>query len=94
MAKLSRLGDTNDAGGAIQRGASTVYAEGAKVGLHVSGISPHAPWHRKAHPPHRAAVTTGGSSTVYAEGSPVLRVGSGCSCGHTISQGCGTVEVP
>lgn len=93
MSKLSRLGDTNQTGGAIMRGASTVMANGIKVGLHVSQITPHAPW-GTPHPPHNAAVTTSGSPTVFAEGVPVLRVGSGNSCGHSIVQGSPNIEVP
>ena len=88
MAKLSRLGDTNAAGGKIMRGAKTVFANGIPVGLHVSPISPHGPG------PHAAAVTTTASPTVYAEGMPVLRVGSGNSCGHVIIKGSLNVEVP
>ena len=94
MAKLSRVGDTNQEGGAIMRGASTVFANGIQVGLHVSQITPHAPWARKPHPPHKAATTTDGSPTVFCEGVPVLRVGSGNSCGHSIVQGSPDVNVP
>lgn len=93
MPKLSRVGDTNQVGGAIIRGAVTVFANGIKVGLHVSLITPHAPW-GKPHPPHHAAVTTAGSPTVFAEGYPVLRIGSGNSCGHSIVQGSPDVYVP
>jgi uncharacterized Zn-binding protein involved in type VI secretion len=93
MAKLSRKGDKNQAGGAIMRGASTVIANGIPVGLHVSQISSHAPW-GNPHPPHRAASTTAGSPTVFAEGVPVLRIGSGNSCGHSIVQGSPDVHVP
>lgn len=93
MAKLSRMGDTNEPGGQIMRGAETVFANGIKVGLHVSQISPHAPW-GKPHPPHDAARTTDGSPTVFAEGSPVLRVGSGNTCGHRIVQGSPDVFCP
>lgn len=94
MSKLSRKGDTNNAGGKIVRGASTVFANGIPVGLHVSKITPHSPWSRRRHKPHKAASTTEGSPTVFAEGSPVLRVGSGNSCGHSISEGSPDVEVP
>jgi uncharacterized Zn-binding protein involved in type VI secretion len=94
MAKLSRVGDKNQEGGAIVRGAGTVFANGIQVGLHVSTITPHAPWSRRGHPPHRAATTTEGSPTVFAEGSPVLRVGSGNSCGHSIVDGSSDVFVP
>ena len=93
MANLSRMGDTNEPGGQIMRGAETVFANGIKVGLHISQITPHAPW-GKPHPPHDAARTTDGSPTVFAEGSPVLRVGSGNSCGHRIVQGSPDVFCP
>jgi uncharacterized Zn-binding protein involved in type VI secretion len=93
MAKLSRVGDTNEAGGAILRGAATVFANGIKIGLHVSPISPHAPW-GKPHPPHEAASTTTASPTVFAESSQVLRVGSGNTCGHSIVQGSPDVFCP
>lgn len=93
MAALSRVGDTNQPGGAIMRGAGTVFANGIKVGLHVSQITPHAPFGRP-HPPHNAAKTTEGSPTVFAEGCPVLRVGSGNTCGHSIVQGSPDVFCP
>lgn len=94
MAALSRQGDTNQEGGRIMKGASTVFANGIPVGLHVSQISPHAPWGRRSHPPHRAATTTSASPSVFADGEPVLRVGSGNSCGHSISTGSPDIEVP
>jgi uncharacterized Zn-binding protein involved in type VI secretion len=53
MAQLSRLGDQNTTGGKIVRGASTTYANGIAVGLHVSDITPHAPF-GKPHPPHKS----------------------------------------
>lgn len=93
MSALSRVGDTNAVGGAIVRGAGTVFANGIAVGLHVSTITPHAPF-GKPHPPHKAATTTSASPTVFAEGSPVLRVGSGATCGHGIVQGSPNVECP
>jgi uncharacterized Zn-binding protein involved in type VI secretion len=94
MAKLSRVGDKNQEGGAIIRGAGTVFANGIQVGLHVSTITPHSPWGRRSHPPHKAATTTSASPTVYAEGSQVLKVGSGNSCGHSIVEGSPDVFVP
>jgi len=93
MAALSRKGDANQTGGQIIRGADTVYANGIKVGLHVSPITPHAPW-GKPHPPHDAPTTTEGSPTVFAEGCPVLRIGSGNTCGHSIVQGSENIYVP
>ena len=97
MAQLSRVDDTNEVGGAIKRGAETVFANGKKVGLHISGITPHKPWpepNYDPHPPHEAAMTTDGSPTVFAEGCPVLRVGSGNTCGHSIAQGSPDVFCP
>jgi uncharacterized Zn-binding protein involved in type VI secretion len=93
MAALSRLGDTNQVGGAIMRGAGSVFCNGIPVGLHVSQITPHAPF-GKPHRPHNAATTTAGSPSVICEGSPVLRVGSGNTCGHSIVQGSPDVNVP
>lgn len=80
---LSRVGDVNQAGGAITRGASTVVCNGIPVGLHVSPITPHSPFRS----PHTSAVTTTASPDVVCEGSPVLRVTSGNSCGHSIVVG-------
>ena len=82
-ASLSRLGDKNSGGGAILRGASTVLCNGKPVGLHVSPISPHQP----KTPKHKKSVSTSGSPSVVCEGSPVLRVGSSNSCGHSIVTG-------
>ena len=93
MPQLSRKGDQNNAGGAIMRGAGTVFANAIPVGLHVSQITPHSPFGRP-HPPHRAAKTTQGSPTVFAQGAPVLRVGSGNTCGHRIAQGSSNVYCP
>ena len=93
MPNLSRVGDKNQAGGAIMRGASTVIANGIKVGLHVSQITPHSPW-GTPHPPHDAATTTSASPTVFAEGVAVLRITSGNSCGHSIVEGSPDVFVP
>ena len=93
MAQLSRKGDENTTGGKIVKGAGTVFANGIAVGLHVSDITPHAPY-GSPHPPHAKAKTTEGSPTVFAEGVPVLRVGSGNTCGHKIDQGSPNVFVP
>jgi uncharacterized Zn-binding protein involved in type VI secretion len=93
MPQLSRQGDQNNAGGAIMRGSGTVFANGIPVGLHVSQITPHAPFGRP-HPPHNAAKTTQGSPTVFAEGESVLRVGSGNTCGHSIAQGSSDIFCP
>lgn len=93
MAKLSRKGDVNQESGQVVRGAGTVFANGIAVGLHPSPMSSHAPW-GSPHPPHDSPNTTEGSPTVFAEGDPVLRVGSGNTCGHSIVQGSEDVFVP
>jgi len=93
MAKLSRKGDVNSGGGAIMRGAKSVFCNEKPVGLHVSPMTPHLPF-GKPHPPHAAAVTVKGSPSVFCEGVPVLRVGSLNSCGHSIVQGSGNVFCP
>lgn len=84
---LSRKGDVNQAGGAIIRAASTVVCNGIPVGLHVSPITPHGKGR------HKRAVTTTASPNVVCEGSPVLRVTSGNSCGHSIVTGSGDTVV-
>jgi len=94
MPQLSRKGDANTTGGTIMHGAGTVFANGIPVGLHSSQITPHAPYGRRPHPPHKAASTTEGSPTVFCEGVPVLRVGSGNTCGHTIVEGSPDVYCP
>lgn len=93
MPQLSRKGDANQAGGQIIRGAGTVFANGIPVGLHVSPITSHAPW-GIPHPPHDSPNTTEGSPTVFAEGAPVLRIGSGNTCGHSIVEGSPDVFCP
>jgi uncharacterized Zn-binding protein involved in type VI secretion len=75
------------------RGADSVFVNNIPVGLHVSQITPHAPW-GKPHPPHKAASTTEGSPTVFAEGVPILRIGSSVTCGHPIVQGSDDVFCP
>jgi len=89
MAQLSRKGDQNQAGGKIVKGAGTVFANSIAVGLHVSDITSHPNGSS-----HKAAKTTEGSPTVFAENVAVLRVGSGNTCGHKITQGSPDVFVP
>ena len=83
--------DKNQMGGAIMHGAGTVFANGLPVGLHCSPITPHFPY---IIPTHLYAVTTNGSPTVFVEGQPVLRVGSGNTCGDTIIEGSPNIFVP
>ena len=87
MPALSRIGDRNSGGGAILQGAASVIVNGITIGTHVSAISGHG---KKI---HAGPVTTSGSPDVFAEGKPVLRITSGCSCGHPIAQGSPDVNV-
>lgn len=91
MPQLSRKGDKNTTGGKIIRGASTVFCNNIPVGLHSSDLTPHDP--KKNKKPHNSAKTTEGSPTVFADGDPVLRVGSGNTCGHKIVEGSDNVFV-
>ena len=90
MPQLSRVGDMNQCNGTIMRGASTVFANGIQVGLHASPISAHTNFKYA----HKVAQTTDGSPSVFAEGVPVLRVGSGNTCGHSIANGSPDVYCP
>ena len=93
MAALARHGDTNDEGGAIVSGASTVKVNGQLVAQVGNLIKPHAPWDPTAHPPHEAATITSGSTSVKADGAFVAFVGSSNSCGHAIKTGSDNVKV-
>lgn len=93
MPQLSRFGDSNEVGGTIMRGAGSVFANGIPIGINVSQITSHAPW-GAPHPLHEAAMTTDGSPSVFVEGVPVLRTGSGTSCGHPIIQGSPDIFCP
>jgi uncharacterized Zn-binding protein involved in type VI secretion len=88
MAQLSRKDDANAVGGKIVRGARTVFANGIPVGLNVSDITSHGKNN------HKSSKTNEGSPSVFAEGVAVLRVGSGTTCGHKITQGSPNVNVP
>jgi uncharacterized Zn-binding protein involved in type VI secretion len=89
VGQLSRVGDLNNKGGKLVRGAKTVMVEGIPCALHVSPILPHP-----AGPKHKAAVTITASPSVFCEGVPVIRTGSKDSCGDTTIQGSLTVNVP
>jgi uncharacterized Zn-binding protein involved in type VI secretion len=88
MAKISRKGDANQVGGQILRGSTDVFANNKPVGLHSSDISPH-----QGGAKHKKAKTTDGSNTVFVNNMPVLKVGSGNDCGHSIVQGSDDVYV-
>jgi uncharacterized Zn-binding protein involved in type VI secretion len=93
MFPICRIGDSNQMGGVIIDGASTVFSSFQPVGFIGSSLSEHGPWDRYSHPPHINAVVTDGSATVFAEFRPVARMGSMNSCGHSMTQGDPTVIV-
>ena len=93
MADMCRQGDSNTTGGKIIEGNSNVMVCGKPAATHPSTLTPHAPW-GKPHPPHDAAKTTEGSTKVFVNGKPVLRVGSGNTCGHKMVEGAPKVKVP
>jgi uncharacterized Zn-binding protein involved in type VI secretion len=92
MPKLSRQNDQNSVGGKILRGSQTVLVDNMPAGLHVSKITPHAPF-GPPHPPHESSSTTNGSASILIDNVPVLMVGSGTTCGHKITTGSATVEI-
>lgn len=87
MPAIARHGDTNEEGGTIVSGASTVVVNGQLVAQVGNNIDPHAPWDPTAHPPHENATITSGSTSVVADGVAVAFVGSSNSCGHAIDTG-------
>lgn len=90
MAGISRVGDTNQVGGQLLRGAETVFVNGKPVALHVSDITSHA--NHKG--PHKSSRTTSGSPSVFCEGAALVRVGSTTTCGHLIIVGSEDVNCP
>lgn len=93
MAGISRVGDATEAGGTLMTGAEGVFINGIPVALHVCQVTPHAPWGRP-HPPHHVSRTTDGSPSVFAEGKPVVRIGSGTTCGHKVIGGSSDTNCP
>jgi len=92
VAPVVRLGDINNAGGAIiGPGALTVLTNGIPTSLIGDRVSAHAPC--PFVPSHCGAVVVGGSGTVLAEGRPVVFVGAPDSCGHARATGSPTVLV-
>jgi uncharacterized Zn-binding protein involved in type VI secretion len=86
MPKISRVGDKNSAGGAVIRGAETVFANGKRVGLHHTPFTPH----RK----HKKSYSDSGSPTVFAEGFPVVRTSATTDGIHPLVEGSPDVYVP
>ena len=92
MPAVQRQGDTNGAGGAAVGGVASVRVNSQPVVVNGASVAAHAPWGRP-HPPHAAAVTTGGNGSVRAGGVPVVTTGCADSCGHARSGGSGDVRV-
>ena len=76
-----RIGDVNQAGGAVTQGAMTVIINGRPVCTHTSKVTPH-PCCGPDCPDCCSASTTTGSSTVIAGGRPVVYKGVPDTCGH------------
>ena len=89
MPAIARHDDTNEEGGTIVSGASTVVVNGQLVAQVGNLVEPHYP----GGIPHETATITDGSSTVVADGVAVAFVGSGNSCGHSIVAGSSDVIV-
>lgn len=96
MPKIARKDDQNTTGGKLLEGgcAQTVFADFKLVALHNCPISPHEPWNKSAHPPHKDAKVNEPSPTVYAEFKQVVRVTSKNTCGHSVKDNDSTVYVP
>jgi len=93
MPAVVRIGDSNEAGGRVTSGPSTVFVNGKQINTHISEVTPHGCCGKKGCSAHCSAKTTKGSSTVYAAGKPVVFVGVKDTCGHTRTQGSSTVFV-
>jgi len=89
MPKLARKNDLTGGNGKVVTVASTVFANSIAVGIHTSDITPHPGGGQ-----HNSSKTTSGSPSVFADGKPVLRVGSGSTCGHQIISGSPDIFVP
>jgi|TARA_R110000868_G_scaffold411076_1_gene701719 uncharacterized Zn-binding protein involved in type VI secretion len=93
MPSVQRKGDSNSAGGVAKSGVATVRVNGKPVVVNGTGVSAHAPWKRRAHPPHAAASTKGGSATVRAGGIPINTTGNADTCGHSRVGGSPNVRI-
>jgi uncharacterized Zn-binding protein involved in type VI secretion len=83
MPGVVRLGDINNAGGAVTAGVNSVLVNGLPVSVDNSPVSGHLPFIGK----HKGPNTSGGVSTVLANGIPINVQGNPDTCGHSRS-GC------
>ena len=87
MPAVVRVGDPNQVGGLVIKGAFSVLVNGRPICTHVSPVTPHPCCGGLGCGRHCAAVTTWGSTSVTAEGKPVVYVGVFDSCGHSRALG-------
>jgi uncharacterized Zn-binding protein involved in type VI secretion len=83
---VCRLGDKNDAGGAILTGDPLVLVNGKPVAVFGSKVSPHPDG-------HAAATTTSKNPSVLVNGKPIVTFGDIDTCGHKRIQGSTNVIV-
>jgi len=88
-----RIGDVNNAGGAIiSTPQFTVFVNGIFASVIGAPVTPHPPCPVPS-PPHCAAVVVSGSPTVFISGIPATRIGDADSCGHVRASGSPTVFI-
>ena len=90
MPSAVRIGDVNEAGGAIAgTPQSTVFINGILASVIGAPVAPHPPC--PLPPSHCAATVVSGSTTVFISGIPATKIGDSDSCGHKRSMGSPTV---
>lgn len=94
MPQAHRLGDANDAGGAITSiPQGSVFANGLLMAVDGSIGTSHLPCPKVPIHCSGAWVTAGGSSNVLINGIPANFQGNGDTCGHTRAAGSGNVNI-
>jgi uncharacterized Zn-binding protein involved in type VI secretion len=83
---VCRVGDKNDAGGAILNGDPSVLVNGRPVAFFGSKVSPHPD-------DHAGVTTTSKNKSVLVNGKPIVTVGDIDVCGHKRIQGSTNVIV-
>jgi uncharacterized Zn-binding protein involved in type VI secretion len=93
MPAVQTDGDANDSGGTVSGGVASVRTNNKPTTVNGNPVAAHAPWARRAHPPHAAAATAGGNGTVRAGGIPIVTTGCADTCGHARTGGSSDVRV-
>ena len=89
MARIARVSTDTAQGVITGPGSSTVRADGKKVSIERDRVAGHGD------SPHSApSLTSNYSNSVFADVKKVAKSGTVATCGHTVSPGSGTVEVP